>query len=213
MCYWPHAILAKTPLKQTTSTILHVIVLAQSTIVLQLMAARSFFDIQTSSKTLRHTGHRSRVGSHAGVWFRPINEIVMEYRCNRMKHQRGCRRIDWSYCLLSGQRKHRKHWQHLIIGPPPRREACLFISICRRIVSGYSILFTQECSLHLLKIHQIHILQTWSHHGSRVHWRELGLPALVFLLLRVQWSSMIFSDSKKDTARIQPSGFFQIHWN
>lgn len=23
---------------------------------------------------------------------------------------------------------------------------------------------------------------------------------------------MIFSDSKKDTARIQPPGFFQIHW-
>ena len=91
---------------------------SQSTIIVQQMAARSFFDIQTSSKTLRHTGHRSRVGSHAGVWFRPINEIVMEYRRNRMKHQRGCRRIDWSYCLLSGQSKHRKHWQHLIIGPP-----------------------------------------------------------------------------------------------
>lgn len=108
-----------------TSTILHVILLtsklstSQSTIVLQLMAARSFFDIQTSSKTLRQfrPPFPRRFPRRSLVSAILINEIVMEYRCNRMKHQRGCRRIDWSYCLLSGQSKHRKHWQHLIIGP------------------------------------------------------------------------------------------------
>ncbi len=143
-----------------------------------------------------------------------VNEIVMAHETPW--NRRGCRRIVKLLLAHWSEQTPKTlticdHWSHY------RRGTCVFK--CRRItvIGLWMQQFTQKCSHHLLKIHQIHILQTWIHHGSRVHWRELELPALVFLLLRVQWCRCLMIKKRQCRASNlhdvwNALGHFQIHW-